>query len=127
MLELNQTNAPQKLDTYLPKKDFILLTGTIEVLGMQLFCGSVVYDNEDGLSFSPCKVLTPDPILYNNLKEKEVGDVMQITKKRVKGSSHLKNDFEVIDVVKTEELQKDIDNQLSQFDGDFYKDKNIII
>lgn len=119
----NQLN----LSTFLPKKDFVLLKGKIEVLGLDLFCGAVAYSDEKGLHFEPCSVIHPDPVLYNKLKDKKVGDIVHIERKRVKGAKHLKNDFTVNDVELSPQDKETTKSILGSFSPDYYSGKAVIL
>lgn len=126
-MKIVENDNKMQLNTFLPKKDFVLLTGKIEIMGMELFCGSVAYNKEDGVHFESCSVIQPDFVLYNKLKNKKVGDIVHIERRRIRGGKQIKNDFKLSDV---EIDVNDADNYkkaLDSFDPNFYQDKDIII
>ena len=77
------------LETIKPIKDIILITGKINVLGVELFCGSIVWSDDDNLEFKPCKPLHPDLPLYTALNNEnvQVGDIIQVERVKAKGKA----------------------------------------
>ena len=130
MFELQNSNETKKISTFLPNKEFVLITGKIEVLGMELFCGSVVHNDKDGVHFAPCEIITPDPILYTKIDESLVGTIVKIDKKRIPKAKHLKNDFTVSKTVEIKTLKPQIEEKINEFNSNskpFFEDNKIII
>jgi hypothetical protein len=123
-----RTKEVKKIEGYTPNKDIILITGKVEVLGVELFCGSVVYDNEDGLEIRSCNVLNPDMSLYQSLEKADVqvGSIIEIKRTRNKGSRQIKNQFTITQVdVEDIEVLAQIKSSLEEFDSSWYDVDNV--
>jgi hypothetical protein len=119
---------PKTIEALTPNKDIILITGKVEILGVQLFCGSIVYDTDDGLDIRSCKVLAPDMNLYQGLNREgvEIGSMVEIIKTKNKGSKHLKNSYN-INKVETNDLTalSRIKETIDEFDSSWYDSDNV--
>jgi len=124
-------NRPQKIEvsTFIPNNEIVLITGKIEILGVSLFCGSVVYDSEEGLEIKSCKVISPDMLLYNELNKNgvSVGSIFEINRKRNKHFKNFKNSFEINRVtVEDEESTYKISDALEKFDPTEFNKTNMV-
>jgi len=124
-------NRPEKsqVSTFVPNNEIVLITGKIEILGVPLFCGSVVYDSEEGFEIKSCKVIAPDMVLYNELNKNDasVGSIFEINRKRNKSFKNFKNSFEINRVtVEDEEATYKISDAIENFDISEYSDSNMV-
>ena len=121
---------PKEIQGLTPNKDIILIRGQVEILGVKLFAGAIVIDDENGLEFRSETILTPDMNLYQNLhnQEAKVGDMFEIKKSsRIKGAKHIKNTFEV-NKVETSDIEalNSIKTNLEAFDSSYYDNAEMV-
>lgn len=85
------------IDSLIPNGGLVLLTGKLEIFGVDLFCGSLIYETDEGLQIEKCKPIEPDLGLYQGLQKMnaKVGDILEIKKSRIKGNKKIKHAFEI--------------------------------
>jgi hypothetical protein len=120
----------EKLEVINPNRDVVLITGRIELFGVELFCGSIVYEEEGSLNFKSCQILEPSLGLNTALNKSEVkeGDLVQINRTRVNGNRKIKDVYSVSkaefatdgDWTKAKEV-------VNNFDATKYSEKDVIL
>ena len=118
---LEKEEVQQKeLQTIKPNGDLVLITAKVNILGVELFCGSLVLEKDGGLEFQPCRIIEPNYALYSELFKSDVKEheLVYIERKFNKGYKKLKHTFKVSKTKADAPTQKIIKEHLATLDAD---------